>query len=176
VDKSWEWQEGQFSYELVLDQNTLLYVKHLRHGGHIPTEVIPLVLWARRRSNGDVQEGEERVILDLRTFERGRIGRLPYRGYSAFRMPLLVLTGIGCVAPFFQWRKGKDGGLLDGIWILGPLLIGFYCMREVLAWVFPPVGIELRPKKKGSAVRIDLHGLPETQRQKLSRALARRLA
>jgi hypothetical protein len=171
VEDAWEWQDGQFRYALVVDQDTLLYSKHLRHGGHIPTDLFELLDSVRRNRLGKPQEGEERIILDLRTIHWAGVGKVPYRGYSAFRMPPIIITGILCVAPMLAWRGWENWGCFGWAALLGPFAVGSLGMTELLARIFPHVALVLVPAdRRERVIKIDLHGLVESRQKRLFEA------
>ena len=160
--RTWEWSDLQFHYRLSADGGRLTYEKRLRWGGSIPGGPIDLAV-AAARGRGALQEGEESAEVDLRNVREVRIERRPYRGYSAFRKPFVIIAGILCAIPYLMLREGWSGW--DWLVLFAIFLPACFLVEAILARIFPHRMLVLEGAVAGA--ELDVHTLAEHERDDL---------
>lgn len=162
------WQDFQFSYELSIEGTTLQYSKKLRYGGYLPTGAVDLGVAVSRKSLGQPQPGEERQALDLNKTTSAAIRKQPYRGYSAFRQPIIIFSGLGVAVLAMVWKDpghqwtGADWGLA-----LGSLVLTCFLVDWTLARLFPHRTLMLHGIDGRVFARIDVNAMPPEDKKKL---------
>jgi hypothetical protein len=164
-----EWVDLQFSYALSIDRSHLRYSKKLLLGGHLPTGPVDLATSVLRKNAGAPQEGEEGVSVALREIRSASLRKRPYHGYSAFRTPVIIFSGIGAAVAVMLWKAPEPPWtLLDWALAIGSLVITSSLVAFCLARIFRRQALVLECP---GVVEIDVHSMPEDQKAKALRLL-----
>lgn len=161
------WTDLQFSYELTLTGTSLRFSKRLRFGGHLPTGAMDLAASAVRGAGGSPQEGEESLSVNLQEMRSAVVKRRPYRGYSAFRTPVVVFSGMATAIPAALWADRDGWSVTDWGWIIAGFLVGSLAVGELLARLFPHRTLLLEFVGGGRWIGIDVHTMPDLERKEL---------
>jgi hypothetical protein len=176
-----EWKDVETSYSLLIAEDSLIYKRELRYGGHIAVSAVGAAQLAYAKAKDKRLAGEEDILIPLRSVTRVAIETRPYYGYSSFRNVLATFTGLFCaliytIAMFYMIAQFCSHPsfllFLAGILLNIPILylagraIGF-----VWARVFSRRNLLLYRQSDKPAFQIDIDKLDQQQRRGLLNAL-----
>lgn len=155
----WTWRDAQFDYRFAVDGHVLLYRRKLRHGGHLPTGPIDAALAVGRAVTGKPQAGESDTEVDLYAVLTASFEKRPYRGYSAFRKPLIIFSGMFAAGGIALWRTSL-GPWTDAnyAWVIGSAVATCFIVDMALARLFPHLHLVLVGHR---TTELDVHAIPK---------------
>lgn len=165
-----EWQDAQFRSSIKLEGTLLKYEKRLRWGGSMPHGAVGLAVAVVERGQGKPQEGEIVASMDLATAASVDLRKLPYAGYSAYRKPVAIFSGMAAVAAGWSLVPEKvEFRLWHWIPILFVFLSASFCVEYALGAMFPHMMLVIRGP--AGTLPIDVHALPVEQREQLRQTI-----